>query len=144
MLLAGKGTRSQTKILCSRVSIRKRVLSRVWLCSPLGGSPPGSSVHGISQARTLEWVATSSSRASSQYKDWIHVSHIGRQVLCHWASWEAHLRGKKKSELFFLSTGVYKETGKDNLSLSTCASCGSCIAGGFFATKSLGKPRFQV
>ena len=31
------------------------------LCDPIDGSPPGSSVHGILQARTLEWVAISSS-----------------------------------------------------------------------------------
>ena len=36
------------------------------LCDPLDCSPPGSSVHGISQARTLEWVAISFSRGSSQ------------------------------------------------------------------------------
>ena len=33
------------------------------LCHPTDGSPPGSSVHGILQARTLEWVAISSSNA---------------------------------------------------------------------------------
>ena len=33
------------------------------LCNPIDGSPPGSSVHGILQARTLEWVAISSSNA---------------------------------------------------------------------------------
>ena len=32
------------------------------LCDPMGCSPPGSSVHGIFQARILEWVAISSSR----------------------------------------------------------------------------------
>ena len=32
------------------------------LCDPMDGSPPGSSVHGISQARKLEWVAISFSR----------------------------------------------------------------------------------
>ena len=32
------------------------------LCSPMDCSPPGCSVHGISQARTLEWVAISFSR----------------------------------------------------------------------------------
>ena len=37
----------------------------VWLCNPMDGSPPGSSVHGILQARMLEWVAMSSSRRSS-------------------------------------------------------------------------------
>ena len=39
------------------------------LCDPMDCSPPGSSVHGILQARTLEWVAISSSRGSSQPKD---------------------------------------------------------------------------
>ena len=35
------------------------------LCGPMDCSPPGSSVHGIFQARTLEWVAISFSRESS-------------------------------------------------------------------------------
>ena len=35
------------------------------LCDPMDYSPPGSSVHGISQARILEWVAISSSKGSS-------------------------------------------------------------------------------
>ena len=35
------------------------------LCSPMDCSPPGSSLHGISQARILEWVAVSFSRGSS-------------------------------------------------------------------------------
>jgi len=39
-------------------------------------SQPGSSVHGISQARTLEWVALPFSRGSSQPKDQTQVSHI--------------------------------------------------------------------
>ena len=38
---------------------RCAVLSRFSLCDPLDGSPPGSSVHGILQARTLEWFAVS-------------------------------------------------------------------------------------
>ena len=53
-------------------------------------SPPGSSVHGISQARILEWVAFSFSRESSWLKDQTHASCIGRQVLYHWARREAH------------------------------------------------------
>ena len=36
---------------------------------PMDHSPPGSSVHGIPQARILEWVATSFSRGSSQLRD---------------------------------------------------------------------------
>ena len=39
------------------------------LCDPMDCSPPGSSVHGILQARTLEWVAVPFSRASSQPRD---------------------------------------------------------------------------
>ena len=37
--------------------------SHVWLCDPMDGSPPGSPVPGILQARTLEWVAISFSNA---------------------------------------------------------------------------------
>ena len=43
-------------------------------------SLPGSSVHGIFQARILEWVAMPSSRESSQPKDQTHVSY----VYLHW------------------------------------------------------------
>ena len=46
------------------------------LCDPMNCSPPGSSVHGILQARILEQVAMPSSRRSSQHKDQIHVSYI--------------------------------------------------------------------
>ena len=47
-------------------------------------SPPGSSVHGIVQARTVEWVAMPSSRGSSPPRDWTHVSYISnpRWILC--------------------------------------------------------------
>ena len=44
------------------------------LCDPLDYSPPGSSVHGIVQARVLEWVAISSSRGSSRIGDLTCVS----------------------------------------------------------------------
>ena len=46
------------------------------LCDPMDCSPPGSSVHGISQARILEWVAISFSRGSSQPRDRTSVSCI--------------------------------------------------------------------
>ena len=47
-------------------------------------SPPGSSVRGILQARTLEWMAIPFSRGSSQTTDQIHIScifYIGRWIL---------------------------------------------------------------
>ena len=46
------------------------------LCDPVDGSPPSSSVHGILQARTLEWDAISSSRGSSRPADGTHVSYV--------------------------------------------------------------------
>ena len=50
---------------------------------PMDCSPPGSSVHGISQARMLEWVAIPFSKGSSWSKDWTHSSCIHRQILYH-------------------------------------------------------------
>ena len=46
------------------------------LCDPMDCSPPGSSVHGISQARILEWVAISYSRGSFLPSDQTRVSCI--------------------------------------------------------------------
>ena len=45
------------------VAAAKSLQSCLTLCDPIDGSPPGSSVHGILQARTLEWVAISFSNA---------------------------------------------------------------------------------
>ena len=53
----------------------------VWLFETLDCSPPGSSVHGISQARMLEWVGICFSWGSSQPKDGTCICCLGRQVL---------------------------------------------------------------
>ena len=53
---------------------------------PMDCSLPGSSVHGISQIRMLDWVAISYFRGSLQPRDWIYVSYVGRQILYHWAT----------------------------------------------------------
>ena len=45
------------------VAIAKSLQSRPTLCDPIDGSPPGSPVPGILQARTLQWVAISFSNA---------------------------------------------------------------------------------
>ena len=58
-------SKTRLNILCIRVC----VLSHVRLCDPVDWSPPGSSVHGILQARVLEWVAVSSSKGSSRPRD---------------------------------------------------------------------------
>ena len=70
------------------------VLSHVRLCKSKDCSLPGSSVHGISQARILEQVAVSFSRAHSQPGDQSHVSCVscfGRQILYHCATLGASL-----------------------------------------------------
>ena len=60
------------------------------LCDPLDCSPPGSSVHGILQARILEWVVIHFSRGSSQPReDQTWVSHIAGRFFTIWATREA-------------------------------------------------------
>ena len=46
------------------------------VCDPVDCSPPGSSIHGIFQARILECVALPSSRAPSQPRDWTRISYV--------------------------------------------------------------------
>ena len=59
------------------------------LCDPMDCSPPGSSVHGILQARVPEWVAISFSRGSSQPRDWTQVSCTAGRRFTVWATREA-------------------------------------------------------
>ena len=65
------------------------------LCDPMDSSPPGSSLHGILQARILEWVAIPFSRGSSQPRDRTWVSHIAGRRFIIWATREAHHLAKK-------------------------------------------------
>ena len=69
--------------------VARSCLILVW---PHDCSPLGSSVHGVFQARILEWVAISFSRGSSWPKDWTCVSCIGRQILYNWMTGEAPVR----------------------------------------------------
>ena len=72
------------------------------LCDPMDCSPPGSSVHGILQARMLEWVAMPSSRGSSRPRGQARVSY----GLLHWqagvfttsATWKLILKSGKKQK----------------------------------------------
>ena len=74
------------------------------LCYPMDCSLSGSSVHGIFQARILEWVALSFSRGSSRPRDWICVSCTRKQILYHCATWEAIRggRGQLKNRKFHI------------------------------------------
>ena len=81
-----------TKIKLHSRSVGQSCLA---LCNPTDFSLPGSSVHGIFQARILEWVALCYSRGTSGPRDRTCVSCIsciGRHILYHWATWETPLR----------------------------------------------------
>ena len=68
-----------------------KVLVAQWcptLCDPIDCSLPGSSVHGIFQARILEWIAIPFSRGSSWPRDRIWVSCITGRFFTIWATWE--------------------------------------------------------
>ena len=58
--------------------------SVVSLCDPMDHSLPGPSVHGILQARTLEWIAIPFSRGSSQPRDRTWVSCIAGRFFTDW------------------------------------------------------------
>ena len=93
--------------------MRVRAQSCLTLSDHMNCSPPGSSVHGIFQARIVEWVAISYSRVSSWPKERTPVfcvSCIGKRILYHWCRHtyryikrESHLGVRGKRETYFLS-----------------------------------------
>ena len=87
-----RATSQERPRTCTGCSSSVSAQSCLILCDPMNCSPPGSSVHGILQARTLEWVAMSFSRGSSRPRDPTNVSCvscIGRWILYHCTAWEA-------------------------------------------------------
>ena len=101
----------------------KRQLWNYNLCDPIDCSPPGSSVHGILQARILECVALASSRGSSQPRDQTHISYvscIGRRVFFfyHWC----HLGSQLKLVIVYVfsSSGLNR---KNTVSTSREKNC---------------------
>ena len=121
---------------------QQQSLSCVWLfCDTMDGSRPGSSVHGIFQARILDWVAISFSRGSSWPKDQTYLSCIGRWILYHWATREAWLCHTHYHIIYYIIlmdiiyllplTKAYAQKGMDILFLTpkTCNSawCIECI-----------------
>ena len=78
--------RAWDTVVCARISVSQSCLT---LCDPEDCRPLGSSIHGIFQSRTLEWVAISFSRGSSQPRDLAQVSCIAGRVFTTWATREA-------------------------------------------------------
>ena len=58
------------------------------LCNPTDYTPPGSSVHGVLQARILEWVAISFSRGSMRPRSWTQLSSTAGRFYNIWATRE--------------------------------------------------------
>ena len=77
------------KIVQIKTNYVKSVIYSVRLCDPMDCGPPGSSVHGILQARIQEWVAIPFSRGSSQPKDPTLVSCIAGRFFTFWTTREA-------------------------------------------------------
>ena len=79
----------------------KLLQSCLTFCYPMDCGPPGSSVHGILQARILEWIIMPSSRGSSQ--EWKPSSHMA-PALAGWffitsATWEAQVNKQPRTRL---------------------------------------------
>ena len=74
-----------------RCAEKVKVLVAQWcptICNPMDCSLPGSSVHGILQARMLEWGAAPFSRGSSWLRDWTQISHTAGSFFTVRATWE--------------------------------------------------------
>ena len=87
------------------------------LCDPMDFSLQESSVHGIFQARLLEWVAISSVRGSSQPRGWTYIScifWIGKWIVYQWATQEALWEGIKEGLLDW----TFNKTSPRNWSLN--------------------------
>ena len=87
------------------------------LSDPKDCSSPGSSVHGILQARILERVAISFSRASSWPRDWTPVSCIAERLLTIWATREGHihLTSRQLTTFSSISTTFCRENASTTL-----------------------------
>ena len=89
--------------LISSISVKKEsevAQLCLTLCDSMDCSLPGSTIHGIFQARILEWVAISFSRRSSWPRDWTQVSHmvgiVGRRFTI-WATRKDQSQRNQKS-----------------------------------------------
>ena len=73
------------------------IQSCMTLCNPMDCSPQGFSVHGILQARILEWVAIPFSRRSPWPRDQAQVPCIAGRFVIVWATREASIHGVAES-----------------------------------------------
>ena len=119
-----------TRLLCpwdspgKNIGVSETAQSCQTLWDPMDCSLPGSSIHGIFQARILEWVAIFFSRGSSPPRDWTQVSHIEVKLLTIWAT---------REELEWWAPMAISR-GSSWLRNQTHVSYISCISSGFWTT----------
>ena len=99
-----KTEQSEVKVLLTQLYLT--------LCDSIDCIPPGSSFHGILQARTVEWVTISSSKGSSGPRDGTQVSRIVGRFFTAWASREDQIRGGWVKQLLHWSSAFDKESFK--------------------------------
>ena len=121
-------------------------------CSPMDHSPPAFTVHGIFQAKILEWVGISFSRGSSRPRDLLHC----RWILYCWGTKEAcgiyiHVRlfatswtvaHKAPLSMGFPRVAIFYSRGPSWPRDQTHVSCVSWIAGSFFTCRAYKKNEF--
>ena len=95
------------EVLCMHEWVSEVAQSCPTLCDPIDCSLPGSSIHGIFQARILEWVAISFSGGSSQPRDRTLVSRIAGRRFTVWAIREILMYAYLNLYSVFLLTPVY-------------------------------------
>ena len=123
------GLESIWKTILSRTGLRetcvcsKSLLLCLTLCNPIDCGPPGSSVHGISQARILEWVAMPSSRGSSTPKD--PFPHLLGLLHCRWILYRWVTRETLRATYFWkMSPDVFLSSQSARLSLLSLVRAG--------------------
>ena len=108
----------QTESIGSNVEKVKVLVAQscLTLCNPMDCSPPGSSVHGILQARMLEWVAMPFSRGSSWHRGRIWVSCVAGRLFTIWAPSCIHsllqynqFPGLRTTHIFYCTVSVGQE-----------------------------------
>ena len=99
----------KTKIMASSPSVKSESVSCSVTSDSLDCGSPGSSVHGILQARILEWVAILFSRESFQPRDRTWVSCIASRFFTVWAAREAlcHYTFVKTSRMYNTNSGPW-------------------------------------
>ena len=73
----GPGLLTLMKDSAAAAAAAKLLHSCLTLCDPIDGTPPGSSVHGIFQARVLEWGAIAFSMKDSETSSYLSHSYFG-------------------------------------------------------------------